>query len=128
MIQAKHIVSGVFAGVILFAPVTAAFGQTETPAAPVNGAESSDTLDPKIEIPNVRDPEPGTRIPEQTYPCNPGGFEPAEDVDDPETPYAYDCTGVIHPPASHDSEMTVEPPDPNAGTLPIIEPDDIEAD
>lgn len=115
MIRAKHIVSGLVAGVILIAPATAALGQADTP-------------DSGTEIPNVRDPDPGTRIPEQTYPCNPGGFEPSEDVEAPETPYAYDCTGVIHPPPSADTGMTVEPPDPNAGTLPIIEPDEINPD
>jgi|GEM_PF-2815136 len=68
-------------------------------------------------------PAPGKTIPEQTYPCNPGGFEPAEGLNDPAHDVDHDCTGVIDPPGNVDPEIKVAPPAPNAGAIKVIPPD-----
>jgi hypothetical protein len=90
---------------------TTALSQTNEPYPPV-------TPDPEL-------PAPEATIPEQTYPCNPGGFEPAEGLEDPAENYAYDCTGVIEPPAGVDAEIKTKPPVPDAGTLKVIPPEEV---
>ena len=94
---------------ILAAP--AALSQTNEPYPPVT--------------PNPQLPAPEATIPEQTYPCNPGGFEPAEGLEDPAEKYAYDCTGVIKPPAGVDAGIKTAPPEPDAGTLKVIPPEKV---
>ncbi len=87
-------------------------------------AETNDLYPP--EQPNPSLPAPETTIPEQTYPCNPGGFEPAEGTRDPGLTYAYDCEGVIDPPGNVDPDIKAAPPAPDAGTMPVIPPDTVD--
>ncbi len=87
-------------------------------------AETDDLYPP--EQPNPTLPAPEKTIPEQTYPCNPGGFEPAEGTRDPARTYAYDCEGVIDPPDNVDPGIRTAPPVPDAGTMPVIPPDAVD--
>jgi len=96
-------------------------------AAPIWAqAQDNDTYPPTV--PQTQLPAPGETIPEQTYPCNPGSFKPAEGKDDPDLPYAYDCDGVIDPPSGIDPAIKTTPPEPKAGTMPVIPPDDMKSD
>jgi len=85
-------------------------------ATPVNAQDGSP--DP---LPNPQLPAPNETIPEQIYPCNPGGYQP-EAGEVPDVPAAVDCGEVIVPPPAVDAEMAEPPPEPGAGTMPVIPP------
>ena len=72
-------------------------------------------------LPDPQLPAPNETIPEQIYPCNPGGYRP-EPGAVPDVPAAIDCGEVIVPPPGVDSEIASPPPQPDAGTMPIIPP------
>ena len=111
--------SAALAGMLLLVGWAAVSAQQKDPA-------ESGVPDPAVDMPESVSPDPQVRIPEQTYPCNPGGFEPSDKLGEPSVPPSVDdCDGVIPPPPTQDTEMRIEPPDPDAGTLPIIEPDEI---
>jgi len=85
-------------------------------ATPVHGQDGS--ADP---LPNPQLPAPNQTIPEQIYPCNPGGYQPGAGAV-PDVPAAIDCGEVIVPPPGVDAEIAEPPPEPGAGTMPVIPP------
>lgn len=90
---------------ILIGLIVPAYGQNTVP----------DTLpDPQL-------PAPEETIPEQIYPCNPGNYEPRPGAV-PDVPDAIDCGQVIVPPAGIDTGIDTPPPEPGAGTMPVIPP------
>ncbi|MEJ8573335.1 hypothetical protein [Microbaculum marinum] len=130
----KHVVTGVIAGAMMLTHGTAAVSQTAgaTLLMAQQDGVGTGAPDPRLEVPEVpgvpsiTDP-PETRIPEQMYPCNPGAFEPSDEVGEPETPAIVDdCEDVIAPPPSGDGEIDVEPPEPNAGSMPVIKPQELQ--
>ena len=60
-------------------------------AAPVSGQDGK-----VAPLPDPQLPAPDETIPEQLYPCNPGGYEP-EPGAVPDVPAAIDCGEVIVP-------------------------------
>jgi hypothetical protein len=76
-------------------------------------------------LPNPPLPAPNETIPEQIYPCNPGNYRPDADAV-PDVPAAIDCGEVIVPPPGVDAEIATPPPEPTAGTMPVIRPSEIE--
>jgi hypothetical protein len=88
-----------------------------TPVDAQNGSADS--------LPDPQLPAPNETIPEQIYPCNPGGYQP-EPGAVPDVPAAIDCGEVIVPPPGVDAEITEPPPEPGAGTMPIIPPSAID--
>ena len=68
-------------------------------------------------------PAPETTIPEQTFPCNPGSYQPSTG-DDPQVPQDLaECEGVLPPPETGDGASVVDPPE--TGETPVIAPGDV---
>jgi hypothetical protein len=105
---------------ILMVRLAAGFAAVLAQGAPVHAQQGG--VDP---LPDPPLPAPNETIPEQIYPCNPGNYEP-EPGAVPDVPAAIDCGEVIVPPPGLDAEITVPPPEPGAGTMPVIPPSHID--
>jgi len=68
---------------------------------------------------------PGATLLEQIDPCLRGNEYP-EPGGVPDVPSAVDCGEVIVPPPGIDPEITVAPPQLDAGTMPVLPPSEIE--
>ncbi|ESR26610.1 hypothetical protein [Lutibaculum baratangense] len=69
-------------------------------------------------------PAPETTIPEQVFPCDPGGYEPPPGVDEERAAELAGCEDeVIEPPRTGDGDLTIDPPE--QGTTPVIPPDEV---
>lgn len=64
---------------------------------------------------------PSTNLFGETDPCVRGDGYP-EPGGVPDVPSAIDCGEVIVPPPGVDAEITIPPPQPNAGTMPVLPP------
>ena len=89
-------------------------------ATPVHGQDGS-----AYPLPDPQLPAPNQTVPEQMYPRNPGGYRP-EPGEVPDVPAAIDCGEVIVPPPGVDAEIAKPPPEPGAGTMPVIPPSAID--
>jgi hypothetical protein len=70
-------------------------------------------------------PTPGATLLEQIAPCVRGNEIP-EMGGVPAVPSAVDCGELIVPPPGVDPEITIAPPQPDTGTMPVLPPSSIE--